>query len=219
MHDFETPSRRDRLKRFMGRGGLMLASALALVALAGQARRVRAADEALPPSPAFASQTIGSLQAQLEAARGDLAMARVSANRTDEILRFSTQYQIPADLATAIYDVALSEGIDPSIGFRLVQVESNFKRGALSHANAIGYAQVQLPTAQHYVPGITAKELYERETNLRIGFRFLNDLLRHFDGDLRLALLAYNRGPGRVRQILSEGGDPGNGYAKAVMGG
>lgn len=219
MQDFEIPTRRDRLKRLSGRGGLLLGLALLMLALAGQARRVRAADEALPPSPEFASQTIGSLQVQLEAARGDLAVAQLAVERTEEILRYSAKYQIPADLATAIYDVALSEGIDPGIGFRLVQVESNFKRGARSHADAFGYTQVQLPTARYYLPDVTADQLYDRDTNLRVGFRFLRDLLGHFDGDLRLALLAYNRGPARVRQILSQGGDPGNGYAKAVMGG
>jgi hypothetical protein len=34
---------------------------------------------------------------------------------------------------------------------------------------------------------------------------------------MHLALLAYNRGPGRVEQILAEGGDPGNGYSSAVL--
>src|SRR5690606_30244998 len=94
----------------------------------------------------------------------------------------------------------------------------NFKRGAKSGAAAIGYTQVRLPTARFYQAGITERQLYDRDTNLRIGFRFLRDLLGHFDGDLRLALLACNRGPQRVKDILASGGDPSNGYASAVMG-
>ena len=66
---------------------------------------------------------------------------------------------------------------------------------------------------------MTVRDLYDRETNLRIGFRFLRDLLEQFDHDMELALVAYNRGPGKVADILATGGDPANGYAEAVMDG
>ena len=42
--------------------------------------------------------------------------------------------------------------------------------------------------------------------------------MRRYD-TLELALLAYNRGPGRVDQIMAEGGDPTNGYEHAVLQG
>ena len=54
---------------------------------------------------------------------------------------------------------------------------------------------------------MTERALIDRETNLRIGFRFLNDLLGKFDHDMHLALLAYNRGPARVEEILAQGGE------------
>jgi soluble lytic murein transglycosylase-like protein len=200
------------------RGGLLAGIVLVLGSLAGLARGARANDEAAAPSAAFASHELGELRQQLEAARGDLEVARVATERALAVIRYSSQYQIPADLAEDIYDVALSEGIDPRIGFRLVQVESNFKPRARSGASAIGFTQVRVPTARFYQAGITEAQLYDRQTNLRIGFRFLRDLLRHFDGDLRLALLAYNRGPQRVKDIIAAGGDPSNGYASAVMG-
>jgi soluble lytic murein transglycosylase-like protein len=84
---------------------------------------------------------------------------------------------------------------------------------------AFGYTQLQLATARFYQPGITQKDLYDRDTNLRLGFRFLNELLARFNYDVHLALLAYNRGPARVDQILAQGGNPANGYSDAVLKG
>ena len=127
---------------------------------------------------------------------------------------------IPADLAASIYDIALSEGIDPALGFQLVKIESNFKPDARSSMGAIGYTQLQVATARFYEPGVTERALMkDREMNLRVGFRFLNDLLGKFDHDTHLALLAYNRGPAKVADILAQGGDPTNGYSDAVLKG
>ena len=113
----------------------------------------------------------------------------------------------------------MSEGIDPALGFQLVKIESNFKANARSNMDAIGYTQLQVATARFYEPGITEKALTGRELNLRIGFRFLNDLMLKFNHDTHLALLAYNRGPAKVSDILAQGGDPTNGYSAAVLEG
>jgi soluble lytic murein transglycosylase-like protein len=78
-------------------------------------------------------------------------------------------------------------------------------------------------TARLYEPGLTTPQLYDRTTNLHLGFRYLRDLLERYDGHpegrLRLALLAYNRGPARVEQLLDAGRDPQNGYSTTVMKG
>jgi soluble lytic murein transglycosylase-like protein len=105
------------------------------------------------------------------------------------------------------------------MAFRLVRVESEFYERARSPMNAIGLTQLRLPTARFYKPGITEAQLFERDENLRIGFHFLKDLLKRFDGNVDHALLAYNRGPTTVASILAQGGDPRNGYAKKVIKG
>ena len=56
------------------------------------------------------------------------------------------------------------------------------------------------------------------ERNLRVGFRYLRGLIRKYRGDLRLALLAYNRGDGAVDRDLRRGRDPENGYTRRVLG-
>jgi soluble lytic murein transglycosylase-like protein len=75
------------------------------------------------------------------------------------------------------------------------------------------------PTAFELDPSLRYADLFDRDTNLRLGFRYLRQMLDKYDGDLRLALLAYNRGPGTVDGILRAGGDPANGYARAVLSG
>ncbi len=207
------------LERILTRGALLLVTAVVIGALAGWTKRVGAADQVKSPDTRIVARRLGNLEQQLQSTRGEMVLVRLQLERTNAIMANSVKYQIPADLAEDIYDIALSEGIDPALGFQLVKIESGFKGSARSSMDAYGYTQLQLPTARFYDPDVTVKGLYERETNLRIGFRFLRDLLEQFDHDMELALVAYNRGPGRVAGILAKGGDPANGYAEAVMEG
>ena len=181
----------------------------------------RATDHArTSPDAGFAARRLGTLGDQLSAARGEMDLLRIQLDRANAIMAGSAKYQIPADLAASIYDIALSEGIDPALAYQLVKIESNFKATARSSQGAIGYTQLQVATARFYEPGVTEKALMtDRELNLRVGFRFLNDLLDKFDRDTHLALLAYNRGPAKVSGILAQGGDPTNGYSDAVLKG
>lgn len=205
-------------RRLLARGVALLAAGLIVSALAGSRSGARAAEDAAPSLGAIADE-VRTLNRRLETTRGELALAQALVERGNAVIRYSGMFEIPADLAAAIYDIALSEGIDPDVAFRLVRVESRFKARALSNKSAIGYTQIQPATARFYEPGLSTEQLYERDVNLRIGFRFLKDLIRRYNGDLEMALVAYNRGPGRVEEILLQGGDPSNGYAEAVLKG
>jgi hypothetical protein len=206
-------------ERILLRGGALLLAAVSIGALGAWNKRVRATDRADLPYVSVVARQLGSLSDQLEAAKGETVVIKLQLERANAILDNSTRYQIPADLSAAIYDIALSEGIDPSLGYQLVKIESQFNRKAVSPMQAFGYTQLQVPTARFYQAGITQKDLFDRGTNLRLGFRFLNDLLARFNYDVHLALLAYNRGPARVDQILAQGGNPANGYSDAVLKG
>lgn len=159
------------------------------------------------------------LELAVTAREGELELAQLELNRLNRIHDYSRKHRIPADLAAAIYDIALTEGIEPSLAFSLVRVESGFTRRAVSSAGAVGLTQVMPATALWLQPDLTYNDLFERETNLRLGFRYLKMLLQQYKGDLNLALLAYNRGPGRVDNILQAGGNPSNGYDGAVRSG
>jgi soluble lytic murein transglycosylase-like protein len=200
-------------------GGLFLLGALIVSSIGGWARGASADDQPTPVTGPAMLGELHSLTQQLEATRGELAVARLQLERANAIIDYSGRYNIPAPLAEAIYDVALSEGVDPSLAFPLVRLESGFNPKAQSKVGAIGLTQVLPSTARLYEPGLTVQQLYDRDTNLRLGFRYLRDLLDRYGANLRLALLAYNRGPGRVEELLGAGKDPQNGYATTVMKG
>lgn len=209
---------RSRLGARLAALGGIFGGALVVGTLAAMLTGLSAAPPRAPEGSAAAGQ-VAALRAELEDTRGKLALAEVRIERLNTVAKYSGLYKVPADLAAAIYDIALAEGIHPSIGFQLIKVESGFKAGARSDKGAIGYAQVRLKTARGYDPSLTERDLHDRDTNLRIGFRFLKDMLAQFDQDLQMALLAYNRGPGRVVELISRGEDPSNGYAQSVLKG
>lgn len=148
-----------------------------------------------------------------------LLLLQQELERARELIHYSSRYRIPADMAALIYDTAVEEKIDPKVGFQLVKVESAFDTRAVSAAGALGLAQVMPNTARYFKPDLRDEELFDRELNLRLGFRYLHDLIVTFEGDLKLALIAYNRGPGRLRQLIAGGVAPWNGYARSVLGG
>lgn len=151
----------------------------------------------------------------------DLA-ARVGNERElqerERVVRASVgEYGIARDMAEDIYDAAREAGIDPDVAFGLVQTESTFREDAKSHVGALGLTQVMPRTAAWLEPGTTASDLRDRQTNLRLGFRYLDQMIDKYSGNVKLALLAYNRGPGTVDRVLERGGNPDNGYADKVL--
>ena len=127
-------------------------------------------------------------------------------------------YSVSDRLARMIYETAVRNEIDPEIAFGLVRTESEFKDHATSRVGAVGLTQLMVPTARWFKKNATVADLRDSETNLEIGFRYLNELVDRYDGDVELALTAYNRGTGTVDRVLERGGDPDNGYAGKVLG-
>jgi soluble lytic murein transglycosylase-like protein len=210
---------RTKTQRLMVQGSLLLVGALVVSSVGGWARGATAEDDtARLAAPTLLSE-LRALRQALDAKEGELEVARLQLDRANAIIGYSVEYRITADMAAAIYDVALSEQLNPGLAFPLVKIESNFNARAKSKAGALGLTQVLPSTARLYEPGLTHEQLYDRETNLRLGFRYLRDLLERYDGDLERTLLAYNRGPARVEELLRAGKDPRNGYAANVLKG
>ena len=155
----------------------------------------------------------------------DVALEIESLNKTllQEAERLGTEYrtqgfEVSPELARTIGETAAEFDIDPQVAFGLVKAESSFRNVATSSVGAVGLTQLMPRTATWMEPGVTRSELRDPETNLRIGFKYLRYLIDKYEGNERLALLAYNRGPGTVDKALKRGRNPDNGYADFVYG-
>jgi len=91
--------------------------------------------------------------------------------------------------------VAARHGVDPRLVEAVVRVESGGNPGAVSPKGARGL--MQLMPAKSAELGV--QNPFEPRQNLEGGVRHLRDLLQRYDGDLRLALAAYNAGEEAVR--------------------
>lgn len=160
-----------------------------------------------------------TLASALDSTRGELELMRTQLERATKIMSYSSRYKIGADLAGSIVDVAQAEGIDPELAFRLVKLESEFNVRATSPVGAVGLTQVMPATAKYFVKGITRDKLYDPQTNLRVGFRYLRGLMKEHNGDVSLALLVYNRGPVAVARSQAQGDNPSNGYDRLLTKG
>ena len=138
--------------------------------------------------------------------------------REAEITALLQRYNVTRPLARQIYDAAVAQRIDPELAFRLIRVESVFDVDA-GNKGAFGLTQVMLGTATDIDPEVdTSRELLEPGTNMRVGFTNLRNMIELFDGDVRLAVIAYNRGEVAVQRALRRGKDPENGYGERVLG-
>jgi soluble lytic murein transglycosylase-like protein len=106
-----------------------------------------------------------------------------------------------SDLPSTVYDpfidrVARENGLSPSLIKAVALVESGFDPHAVSPKGARGLMQLMPGTARDY--GVT--DAFDPLQNLRAGSTHLRRLMDQFDGDLTLALAAYNAGAGTVRR-------------------
>ena len=104
----------------------------------------------------------------------------------------------------AAYDYEL----EPQLLNAVIWVESRFVERATSPAGAQGLMQLMPPTAKELAQklGRPHASSYDPEFNVTAGALYLRKMLNKYDGDLRLALAAYNAGPGNVDKWTKRGG-------------
>ncbi len=91
-----------------------------------------------------------------------------------------------------VIEAARDTRLDPALIHAVITAESNYNPNAVSHKGAQGLMQLMPDTARRY--GVTTKEIKQPGKNIKAGSQYLADLIRMFDGDIRLALAGYNAG-------------------------
>lgn len=93
---------------------------------------------------------------------------------------------------------ALTYDLPHTLLLAVARGESDFETTARSKANAHGVMQILWPITANHLGIYRLSELYDPCTNIDAGARYLKELLEHYDGNLHLALAAYNYGPERI---------------------
>lgn len=113
----------------------------------------------------------------------------------------------PTGLVSTIAAQGVS-AVDPYLAAAIIREESQYDEKALSVVGAVGLMQLMPVTAnavaqRHGFPAVGREELFDRETNIRLGVRYLGQLLEQYGGNLAYAVAAYNAGPMAVNNWIA----------------
>jgi hypothetical protein len=121
------------------------------------------------------------------------AITTLAAPRT-ETVAVDTGRDSQRDFDGLIVEHARLNGVRPDLVRAVVEVESGFNPVAVSPKGALGLMQLMPATARQF--GVVNP--FDPTENVRAGVAYLRQLLDRYDNDERLALAAYNAGPGAV---------------------
>ena len=106
----------------------------------------------------------------------------------------------------------VSGGAEPAFVHSISRQESNFDASAKSGVGARGMMQLMPTTgalvARQLGESYSVDRLLDAEFNMRLGSRYLGDMVSTFGGSYIMAAAAYNAGPGRPAQWVNQCGDP-----------
>ena len=122
-------------------------------------------------------------------------------------------------ISETVYTASRQHGFDYRLILALMKVESNFRHDAVSPMGARGLLQVKPSLAKFMARDMGIewdgnRTIDDPHNNIKIGVRFLSELVGTFNNNINIALRAYNIGPERTRELsrermISPGGFPG----------
>jgi soluble lytic murein transglycosylase-like protein len=116
---------------------------------------------------------------------------------SERLKKRKPEWQIRQEFLQTVWYESQRAGLDPALVLGLVQVESNFRKFAVSSAGARGYMQV-MPFWTRVLGDGDSGKLFHLQTNLRFGCVILRHYLDRERGDLFLALGRYNGSRGQA---------------------
>ncbi len=123
----------------------------------------------------------------------------------DRLKKKKTDFQTRKEFLQTVWYESKRAGLDTALVLGLIQVESNFRKYAVSIVGARGYMQV-MPFWTRSIGDGDAGKLFHMQTNLRFGCVILRHYLDRENGDLFMALGRYNGSRGKPQ------------YPNAVLG-
>ena len=138
-----------------------------------------------PPVPEF-----GSTEARM-------VYLRWLGTMSDRLRRKKPEWEVRKDFLQSVWYESKRAGLDVSLVLGLIQVESNFRKFAVSPVGARGYMQV-MPFWTRVIGDGDAEKLFHMQTNLRFGCVILRHYLDRERGDLFMTLGRYNGSRGRA---------------------
>ncbi len=137
-----------------------------------------------PPVPEFANT------------ESRLQYLRWLGSMSERLRKKKPEWQVRQEFLQTIWYESRRAGLDTAMVLGLVQVESNFRKFAVSSVGARGYMQI-MPFWTRVLADGDAGKLFHMQTNLRFGCVILRHYLDRERGDLFLALGRYNGSRGR----------------------
>jgi soluble lytic murein transglycosylase-like protein len=155
--------------------------------LADKVRSALAASvsDSAPPRPNF------------ESIDDRLAYLRWLGAMSDKLKKRKSEHALRVEFLEAVWYESKRAGLEPALVLGLIQVESGFRKYAISSAGARGYMQV-MPFWTRTIGDGDASRLFHMQSNLRYGCIILRHYLDIEKGDLFLALGRYNGSRGRA---------------------
>ena len=141
--------------------------------------------ETAPPRPEF------------DTIEAKLAYLRWLSAASERLKLRKADYDVRVEFLETVWYESKRKGLDPSLILALVQVESGFRKYAISPAGARGYMQV-MPFWSRLIGDGDIGRLFHMQTNLRFGCVILRHYLDREGGDQFLALGRYNGSRGRA---------------------
>ena len=139
---------------------------------------------AAPPKPAFAT-----IDARL-------VFLRWQGEAGERLKRYQSERHTRVEFLNTLWYESKRAGLEPELVLGLIQVESAFRKYAVSVVGARGYMQI-MPFWSRLIGTGDAATLFHMQTNLRFGCVILRHYLERERGDLFLALGRYNGSRGR----------------------
>ena len=148
------------------------------------------------------------------------AVAAILARLEERHTRLSRRDRIA--VAETIVSEAKRHSLDPKMVLAVIEVESGYYNLAVSHVGAMGLMQLMPATGhelarKHNVAWSGNESLFDPIVNIKLGTAYLRELSDRFDGDVQIALAAYNWGPGRINGFLRRGSPVPREYIQRVM--